>query len=43
MRLLKRIWRMLAGQCITCGTQLTEFERIYHYWHCLGCTAGMDE
>lgn len=42
MRLLRRIYRMLAGQCVLCGTRLTALEETFGGRHCFICDANMD-
>lgn len=39
MRLLRRLWRTLAGKCVTCGTRLTPLEEQFGSYECLVCEA----
>lgn len=41
MRLLRRIYRLLAGKCLTCGTRITDLELHMGLYYCLHCEANM--
>lgn len=42
MRLLRRIYRLLAGQCLLCGTRLTDLELTMGYHYCMICETRLD-
>lgn len=42
MRLLRRLWRMLNGRCVTCDRKLTDLELMLNSWFCLGCEVEVE-
>ena len=42
MRLLRRIFRLISGKCLLCGTRLTAMELELGCYYCLHCEARMD-
>lgn len=43
MRLWRRIYRLLAGKCLGCGTKLTALELAMGYTNCLPCESRMNK
>lgn len=43
MRLFRRLYRLIAGKCLTCGTRITALEVQMGLYYCLHCEANLNK